>query len=133
MEKEYDSMDEKKILTTHGSSDGALDLKNQVIEVVDTLSASYALDDTLTNVGDFPLPSREEVIQILSDVENVIYPGNFGETRIDRVNYKYYLGTKLNEIYEGFSAQIAKSLRHNCVGAHKICDRCMHRGREETV
>ncbi len=39
----------------------------------------------------------------------------------------------MNEIYEGFSLQIAKSLRHQCTGAHELCDRCMRRGREAAV
>ncbi len=109
------------------------DLKEEIVGIVDTLAATYLQDDLLANVGDYPLPSREEVIRILEDVKEVIYPGYFGRWKFDRVNYKYYLGTKMNEIYEGFSLQIAKSLRHDCVGAHKVCDRCMRRGREETV
>jgi serine O-acetyltransferase len=109
------------------------DLKEQIIGIADALAETYVQDDLLANVGDYPLPSREEVIRILGDVQEVIYPGYFGQWRADRINYKYYLGTKLNEIYEGFSSQIAKSLRHDCVGAHQVCDRCLRRGREETI
>jgi serine O-acetyltransferase len=109
------------------------DAKQQIIEIIDSLSETYIQDDPLANLGDYPLPSRESVIRILSDVEEIIYPGYFGRWPVDRVNYRYYLGAKMNEIYEGFSEQIAKSLRHECVGAHKVCDRCMSRGREETI
>jgi serine O-acetyltransferase len=109
------------------------DAKQQIIEIIDSLSETYIQDDPLANLGDYPLPSRESVIKILSDVEEIIYPGYFGRWPVDRVNYRYYLGAKMSEIYEGFSEQIAKSLRHECVGAHKVCDRCMSRGREETI
>ncbi|MEW6444213.1 MAG: serine O-acetyltransferase EpsC [bacterium] len=109
------------------------ELKRQIPEIVDAITASYTADDPLSNVGDRPIPSRESVIRILSDVEQVIYPGYFGQLPVDRVNFKYYIGTKLNEIFEGFSEQIAKSLRHRCEGAHLVCDLCMQRGREETV
>lgn len=110
-----------------------LDLKEQLIGIVQAVAETYVRDDILANVGDYPMPSREEIISILEDIQEVIYPGYFGKWRADRINYRYYLGTKLNEIYEGFSQQIARSLRHNCVGAHDVCDRCMRRGREETV
>ena len=108
-------------------------LKQQIIGVVDHLGDTYLQDDMLANVGDYPLPSLEEVIAILSDLQEVLYPGFFGPWRVDRINYRYYLGTKVNQIYEALSVQVAKSLRHQCVGAHKVCDRCMRRGREETV
>jgi len=110
-----------------------LDLKEQIIGIVDEVAGTYVEDDILANVGDYPMPSREQIIEILKDVQEVIYPGYFGNWRADRINYRYYLGTKMNEIYEGVSQQIARSLRHNCVGAHRVCDRCMRRGREETI
>jgi len=110
-----------------------LDLKEQIIGIVDEVAETYVEDDILANVGDYPMPSREQIIEIMEDVQEVIYPGYFGNWRADRINYRYYLGTKMNEIYEGFSHQIARSLRHNCVGAHRVCDRCMRRGREETI
>lgn len=109
------------------------DLKEQIVDIVNSLAKTYIKDDPLANVGDYPIPSRAEVIKILEDVKEVIYPGYFGEWPVDRVNYTYYLGAKMNEIYEGFSVQIAKSLRHECTGAHELCDHCMRRGREETL
>ncbi len=113
--------------------DKDLALKEQMVAVVDDLAETYEQDDLLANMGDYPLPSRDEVIKILADVEAIIFPGYFGQERVDRVNCKYFMGTKINDIYEGFSVQIAKSLRHNCVGAHHLCDRCMKRGREATL
>jgi len=109
------------------------DLKEQIVGIVDSLARTYVKEDPLANVGDRPLPSRAEVIKILEDVREVIYPGYFGEWPVDRINYKYYLGAKMNEIYEGFSVQVAKSMRHECTGAHELCDRCMRRGRESTL
>jgi len=109
------------------------DIKKQILEIVDALAESYTADDPLSNVGDRPIPSRESVIRILSDVEQVLCPGYFGELPVDRVNFRFYIGAKMNEIYEGFSEQIAKSLRHKCEGAHEVCDLCVRRGREETI
>jgi serine O-acetyltransferase len=110
-----------------------VDLKEQVVEVVDLLARTYVEDDPLANVGDRPLPSRDEVIRILEDLKEVIYPGYFGRWPVDRINYKYYLGAKMNEIYENLSVQVAKSLRHDCTGAHKLCDHCLRRGRQATI
>ncbi len=131
--KRVKKLTEKKLEKLSEKTESTFELKGQIFDVVESLAVTYVQDDLLTNAGDFPLPSREEVIKILADVENVLYPGYFGEMRVDRVNYKYYLGIKMNDIFEGFSFQIAKSLRHNCVRAHKVCDRCMQRGQEETV
>jgi len=110
-----------------------LELKAQIVEVVDSLARTYLEEDPLANVGDYPIPSRDEVIAILADVNEVIYPGYFGRWPVDRVNYKYYLGTVMNGLYEGFATQIAKSMRHECTGAHELCDRCVRRGREAAV
>jgi len=129
----YDPENEGKEAMSTGRKETDLDLKTQLVEVVDSLAKTYLEDDPLANVGDFPIPSRDEVIKILSDVNEVIYPGYFSRWSVDKVNYKYCLGTVMNEIYEGFSTQIAKSLRHECTGAHELCDRCMRRGREATI
>jgi serine O-acetyltransferase len=117
----------------HESKEPDYDLKSQIVEIVDSLAKTYVEEDPLANVGDYPIPSRDEVIKILESVQEVIYPGYFGEWPVDRINYKYYLGAVMNRIYEGFSLQIAKSLRHQCTGAHELCDRCMRRGREAAV
>jgi len=126
-------MSEIKIPKSEKGPESEMVFKEQLVEVIDSLGETYAQDDLLANVGDYPLPSRKEVIKILSDVEDVIYPGYFGQERVDRVNHRYYLGTRINDIYEGFTLQVAKSLRHNCTRGHKVCDRCMQRGREETM
>jgi serine O-acetyltransferase len=116
-----------------GRKEADFDLKAQLVEIVDALAGTYAEDDPLANVGDYLIPSRDEVIRILEDVKEVLYPGYFGRWPVDRINYKYCLGTVMNEIYEGLSTQIAKSLRHECTGAHELCDRCLRRGREAAV
>jgi serine O-acetyltransferase len=116
-----------------GKKEADFDLKAQLVEIVDAVAGTYAPDDPLANVGDYPIPSRDEVIRILEDVKEVLYPGYFGRWTVDRINYKYCLGTVINEIYEGLSTQIAKSLRHDCTGAHEVCDRCLRRGREAAV
>jgi len=110
-----------------------LDLKAQIVEVVDALARTYLEEDPLANVGDYPIPSHREVIKCLDDLREVIYPGYFSRWPVDRINYKYHLGTVMNQIYEGLSTQIAKSLRHECIGAHEVCDRCVRRGREVAV
>jgi len=117
----------------NGKRSNDLDLKAQIVDVVDSLARTYLENDLLANVGDHPIPSRSEVIKSLDDVREVIYPGYFSRWPVDRINYKYHLGTVMNQIYEGFSAQIARSLRHECTGAHEVCDRCVRRGREAAV
>ncbi len=107
--------------------------KQEIIEILETLAQTYTEDDPLVNLGDYPLPSRDAVIQVIVDIEQILFPGYFGTVPVDRVNYKYYLGAKLNELYERLAEQIAKSLRHTCTGIHEVCDRCMSRGRQETV
>jgi|YNPNPStandDraft_1061719.scaffolds.fasta_scaffold23044_3 serine O-acetyltransferase len=113
--------------------DHKYETKQEIVDIVEHLAQSYTEDDPLVNLGDRPLPSRESIIKIISDIEQVLFPGYFSAVPVDRVNYKYYLGAKLNELYEALAEQIAKSLRHTCTGAHEVCDRCMSRGRQETI
>ena len=71
------------------SRESDLDLKEQIIGIVDEVAETYVEDDILANVGDYPMPSREEIIEILDEVQEVLYPGYYGNWRADRINYRY--------------------------------------------
>ena len=43
------------------SRESDLDLKEQIIGIVDEVAETYVEDDILANVGDYPMPSREEI------------------------------------------------------------------------
>jgi serine O-acetyltransferase len=54
-------------------------------------------------------PSRDNVIKILHQIKQVLFPGYFGEAGINASNVRYYTGEILNEILFSLSEEIHKA------------------------
>lgn len=97
--------------------------------IVDSLEAK----DSLDHVG-FPMvPSHESLVEIISLVRSLLFPGYFGEQELDRPNVEYYLGGKTIALYKILSQQIAKCRMHECKDKLRVCSRCTAVGKSEAI
>ena len=70
------------------------------------------------------LPSRSEVTQIIHDLMSILFPGYYGPRRPQRKNLPYFLGARLEQIYEKLTLQIYLGLRHRCCIENPACKHC---------
>jgi serine O-acetyltransferase len=73
------------------------------------------------------------VKDILNLFQKVLFIGYFGKQNIPDWELESHLHVALSELFDGLSAQIAKSLRHKCEGRHDLCDNCRTRGEEQAL
>ena len=86
---------------------------------IDTMiqsSASLLAKDYNKNIVAMPtetckLPSRDAIIEILSKMKRVIFPGYFGGEVLSAETAEYYAGHLLTQIYQSLKEQIAIALR----------------------
>ena len=77
-------------------------------------------------------PSRAEAIELIEDLFEVLYPGYFGRADPDRESIRYYLGSKLNQVYERLSRPLYRCLHHRCQHVSDECINCENLSEEIT-
>jgi serine O-acetyltransferase len=94
---------------------------------------SCADKSTVDHVGAALIPSRDEIIRILEILQDLLFPGYFGRQELSRSTLEYHLGNEMVLLYELLSAQISRSIRHECRRMDSLCVQCVQKGREEAV
>jgi serine O-acetyltransferase len=90
-------------------------------------------DKTVDHVGAALIPSKDEIIRILGILQDVLFPGFFGRQELSPSTLEYHLGNELTQLYEALSAQLSRSIRHECRRTDSLCVKCIQKGREEAV
>jgi serine O-acetyltransferase len=104
-------------------------LKAAVTEMV----RSCADEKTVDHVGAALIPSKDQIIRILSILQDILFPGFFGRQELTHSTLEFHLGNQMMILFELLSAQISRSIRHECRRMDSLCVRCIQKGREEAI
>lgn len=107
--------------------------REQIPDLVGSLVASCNRDDCFNNIGPDPIPSKDAIIQIVNQLQRLLYPGYFVSMRLDPANVQYYIGQETATLFDDLSLQIALCIRHECTRNNLPCTHCDERGREEAI
>lgn len=107
--------------------------REKIPEVVDQLVYSCASNDCFDHIGPEPIPSHAAIVDILKQAMRILFPGYFIETRVDRVNARYYFGQETTALFEALSAQIQNAIRHDCIRHNLECTNCEERGQQAAI
>ena len=111
-------------------------IEKKVSLIVSNTIKNYKKNNFITHIHKYPIPSKEEIILILNNLFEILYPGYFTNKNLNNANIQYYLGNKISNVYEKLSKEIANSFRHE----HKIinnkcefCDESIKKGIDSTL
>ncbi|GMV42600.1 MAG: serine acetyltransferase [Myxococcales bacterium] len=79
---------------------------------VERILASYEIHGGINHIEGHNLPSNERVIEIIRNLETVLFPGYREQAPIGRRNATYVIGARCARIYEQLTGEVAKSLEH---------------------
>ena len=68
-------------------------LRKRLGRAVEDLAQSCRREDLINHVDGPPIPSTESIERILSLLQDLLYPGYFGEQELDHESLLYYLGS----------------------------------------
>jgi serine O-acetyltransferase len=93
------------------------EISDRLWETVEKLSdkSSYGSLCHEHRMGE-PMPSGEKLNLFVSKVREILFPGYFGNTTLDPVAIRYYMGVYVDEVYELLTEQIIAGLCFACVG-----------------
>ncbi len=89
-----------------------------VMEICDTYSDAKGIN----HIEGFNLPNESEVISILDELVEIVFPGYAGRKALSTRNIKYFVGETVTKVYAQLSDQIARAMRYNC--AKNNCADC---------
>ena len=61
-----------------------------------------------------PLPSYREVVDILADLREILYPGYGRRQNLHLGNVAYHVGDLIDSLHDRLTQQIARAFRHDC-------------------
>ncbi|MBI4496054.1 MAG: serine acetyltransferase [Deltaproteobacteria bacterium] len=105
----------------------------QLPEIIEQIIQSCREEASIAHFDTALIPSRESVIEILEDLQDLLFPGYFRQQEIDLHSLKYHIGNEVNLIFEKLSLQIARSIRHECRRLHSLCTLCLDRGQADVL
>ena len=101
--------------------------------IIKSIAASRRREDTYDHIGAALIPSWTEVVEIVDLLRDILFPGYFGDQHISEVDLEYHLGAEVTLAFDKLAAQIARTVRHDCLRYRQICSQCVERGQMETA
>src|SRR5271167_2995432 len=88
--------------------------KESLPAITERIVETYEECGAIHHLGHSPLPSYREVVEILSDLREIIYPGYGRRQNLHMGNVAYHVGDLIDSLHDRLTQQIARAFRHNC-------------------
>ncbi len=85
--------------------------------LTERLVGTYEECGRIHHLGHTPLPSYAEIVEILIDLRELLYPGYGRRQNLSLTNVVYHVGDLLDALLERLSVQITRALRHTDCGS----------------
>jgi serine O-acetyltransferase len=89
-------------------------LKESLPALTERLVETYEECGGINHLGHSPLPSYREVVEILADLREILYPGYGRRQNLHMGNVGYHVGDLVDSLHDRLTQQVARALRHDC-------------------
>jgi serine O-acetyltransferase len=89
-------------------------LKESLPALTDRIVETYEECGGINHLGHSPLPSYREVVEILADLREILYPGYGRRQNLHMGNVAYHVGDLIDSLHDRLTQQVARALRHDC-------------------
>jgi serine O-acetyltransferase len=87
-------------------------LKEGLPDITEGIVATYTECSRTSHLGHKPLPSREAILDILTDLMDVLFPGYWRRQNLHIGNVEYHVGDLIDRLHDKLIAQVARAMRH---------------------
>ncbi len=125
-------MGQKEVLAGSCSSEAASanTVRNPIPEAIARLSKEFKSGRWASHIEPVPIPSKSEVIDLIEQLQRILFPGFFSAVILRPENLEYHLGQQISLLYENLAAQISSAIRHDCFRHDQLCTQCGERSYE---
>jgi serine O-acetyltransferase len=91
-----------------------LRLKESLPAITERIVETYEECGGMNHLGHSPLPSYRELVEILADFREILYPGYGRRQNLHMGNVGYHVGDLVDGLHDRLTQQVARALRHDC-------------------
>ncbi len=88
-------------------------LKEQLPQLTDRIVQTYRQYRWISHLGHCPLPRYEEVIGVIEDLTDILFPGYRRREGLHIGNVTYHVGDLIDGLHDKLTRQIARALQHD--------------------
>ena len=81
-------------------------LKDQLPNLTERLVKTYEEIGTINHLGHCPLPNYDEVIAVLAELQEILFPGYRRREGLHASNIKFYVGDLVDRLHDRLTQQI---------------------------
>ena len=118
---------------TTRSGGGSRRAGERLSRIVRRIQRDVAAGRGVHHVEPFPIPSRDDVIELVHLARRILFPGYFSRATLDRETLGYTLGRDVTYFAERLARQIAAAHRHERFRRGEACDDCEELGQEKAL
>jgi serine O-acetyltransferase len=89
-------------------------LKESLPALTERLVETYEECGGINHLGHSPLPSYREIVEILADLREILYPGYGRRQNLHMGNVSYHVGDLVDSLHDRLTQQVARAFRHDC-------------------
>jgi serine O-acetyltransferase len=89
-------------------------LKQSTASITQRIVDTYDTCGAIHHLGHCPLPSYREVVDILGDLREILYPGYGRRQNLNQANVGDHVGSLVDSLHDRLTEQIARAFRHDC-------------------
>ena len=89
-------------------------LKEALPALTERIVETYEECGVIHHLGHTPLPSYREIVDILADLREILYPGYGRRQNLHMGNVGYHVGAMIDSLHDRLTQQVARALRHDC-------------------
>lgn len=115
------------------SPQGATSRRKDLPEIIDDICRSCDVEGVIVHLDTSPIPSREGISDLMGMIEDVLFPGFFGNQKIGSEVLRYHIGEEISNIYGKLAAQMSKAFIHECQRLGKECKTCVGQGEMASI
>ena len=86
------------------------------------ICATYEDEQGVNHIDDSTMPQRDEIIQLLEMLLEILFPGYSGQQEIHRVGLDFAIGDLLSAVFRRLSEQVTRAYAYRC--KMECCDTC---------
>ena len=91
-----------------------LRLKESLPAITERIVETYEECGGINHLGHSPLPSYREVVEILIDLREILFPGYGRRQNLHIGNVGYHVGDLIDGLHDRLTIQLARAFRHHC-------------------
>jgi len=89
-------------------------LKETLPALTDRIVETYEECGRIHHLGHSPLPSYTEIVAILKDLREILYPGYGRRQNLHMGNVSYHVGDLIDSLHDRLTQQFCRAFRHQC-------------------